>query len=432
MTRPRSRRDGGPSRTGFTLIEMILVILVILILAGLTVAVVGRTVDGDRVRGGARQVQNYLAGARDRAIYAASRLEDATTIPPAIGVRFLPDPAMTIPDADPSTPGDQPAYRAFGSMVFVQEVDPLPTRLTVYQEEDPAGSGIYVWRASQFAEGSSGLESFGQSSGEFPLRAAGNLILRGLIPGRREGGVPTFYLPVYFDRDSSKEAYFIRFTLNDLRQDGNPNPPNPSNLQTLASGTWWLFEGTLSKPYFDSASDAYTPQMCRFRVLPSVMPSEEPRYLPRGCVVDVQSSSIGGAIGGLADSLRMDGSFDIMFNSRGIVEGPLAAVGQVHLVVADNEDVERGFRIGSAFVNADGTPYTSTTGSPAPADADGDGNPDERRGEEFIVSVRTQTGSIYSSDVSPVADGSQIPPDTNGPYLRDYPFWYADGGGEAR
>ena len=106
--RPRRLRR-APTRSAFTLIEIAVVVLVILILLTLTVAVVGRTIDGDRVRGGARQVQNYLAGARDRAIYAASRSEEKRQIPPAVGVRFLPDPAYFIPD-DPATTTDHGFY----------------------------------------------------------------------------------------------------------------------------------------------------------------------------------------------------------------------------------------------------------------------------------------------------------------------------------
>lgn len=411
MTPLLLRAHASRGRAGFTLIEMIIVILVILILLGLTVAVVGDAVDGDRVRGGARQVQNYLAGARDRAIYAASRLEDAETIPPAIGVRFLPDPAMTVDD-DPGTDPFDPRI-VYSSMVFVQESEPLPTRLTVYREEFPAGSGTFVWRASQFSADESGTpESFGKSGGEFALRAAGNLILRGLIPGRRLAGVPTFYLPVFFDRDTSKEPYFVEFTLANLRKDGSNDQPD--DFEELASGAWWLFDGTLSKPYFDATSDSYTPQMCRFRVLPSVLPSEEPRLLPEGCVVDGNSCSVGGSSSDFANLLRADGSFDVMFNSRGIVDGPLGAAGQVHLVVADAEDVERGFRIFSPFVDADGTA--------GPDDSDGDGLPDERQGDEYIVSVRTQTGSIYSSNVDTTVAGATRPD----------PFQFADGGGEAR
>lgn len=409
MTSPRStqRRAGG--RVGFTLIEMVIVILIILILLGLTIAVVGSTISGDRVRGGARQVQNYLAGARDRAIYAASRIEEDDELPPAIGVRFLPDPNMTTRNAAGAL-----TRVVYNSMVFVQEVDPLPTRLTVYREEDlPANPGVFKWKASQFSLDPSGTPvSFGVSGGEFTLRSAGALILRGLVPGTVDG---TYYLPVYFDRDSSREPYFVKFTLANLRKDGSATPP--ANLATLATATYWLYDGELSKPYFDSASDSFTPQPCRFRVLPSVMPSEEPRLLPQGCVIDGNSSSVGGSLSAFGSLLRPDGSFDVMFNSRGIVEGPMAAVGQVHLYLADSEDVERGFQILSPWVNADASP------APGWDDADGDGDFDERRGEEFIVSVRTQTGSIYTSEV-----GTGY----NAAGYRTDPFLYADGGGQAR
>jgi prepilin-type N-terminal cleavage/methylation domain-containing protein len=414
MTRGSHRR---PDRAaGFTLIEMVIVVLVILILLGLTMAVVGKTINGDRVRGAARQVQAYLAGARDRAIYAASRIESDDEIPPSIGVRFLPDPAFVTPD-DPATPNvNEFQVRAFSSMVFVQEVDPLPTFLTVFRDQNTG-----VWSGSQFSDdGQGNLRSFGLSGGEFALRAAGSLMQRGLLPGRLEGTppVPTYYLPVYFDRDSSREPYYLRFVQTDLRRDNPGGQPvqAPAFPNPLPSGfTWWLYQGQLSKPYFDATSTSYVPQPCRFRVLPSVMPSEEPRLLPRGSVVDVQSSRIGGA--SLAGSLRVDGSFDVMFNARGVVDGPTAAAGQIHLVVADGDEVERGFRIVSPFVDVDGTP--------GPDDSDGDGNFDERQGEEFIVSVRTQTGSIYVSNVDPTLQ-------TAAPTLRANPFNYANGGGEAR
>jgi prepilin-type N-terminal cleavage/methylation domain-containing protein len=420
-------------RSAFTLIEMVLVILVILILAGLTIAVVGNVVDGDRVRGGARQVQNYLAGARDRAIYAASRIEDNSKIPPAIGVRFLPDKNYN--DASGNV-------RAFGSMVFVQEVDPLPTFLTVSQ----GGGG--EWHASQFSDpdgpGANPPVSFGISDGELPLRSAGELMKRGLLPGRLEpagpAGIPTYYLPVYFDRDSSQEPYYIRFQQSDLARDGAMGPqPAPAYPAPLPAGFYWLGDGILSKPYFDATSTNYVKQPCKFRVLPSIMPSEEPRILPRGCVIDVAGSVVGGSNGGttIQNQLRADGSFDVMFNSRGIVEGGVASQGQIHFVVVDGADLERGFSVRGPFANVNGTPYTDPTGSAARLDADSDGTPDERQGDEYIVSVRTQTGSIYVSDVNTALGGppnfAPIGPNPpNNPFMRADAFKYAETGGEAR
>ncbi len=70
-------------RRGFTLIELLIVVSITVILLAMTVTAVNMAVNGDRVRGAARQVQSYLAGARDRAIYAKE----------VRGVRLLVDPS---------------------------------------------------------------------------------------------------------------------------------------------------------------------------------------------------------------------------------------------------------------------------------------------------------------------------------------------------
>lgn len=69
-------------RAGFTLVELLVVVAIILILASITLATVNFSINADRVRSGARQIQSYLMGARDKAIYA-NELR---------GVRFLLDP----------------------------------------------------------------------------------------------------------------------------------------------------------------------------------------------------------------------------------------------------------------------------------------------------------------------------------------------------
>ena len=105
------------SDQGFTLIEIMISIVVLLILIGITVATVGGLQNSDRVRGGARQVQSYISGGRDRAIYAASRQADPRELPPAIGVRLLPDPAL-------SDLFSRPPKVRYSSMIFIQETKP--------------------------------------------------------------------------------------------------------------------------------------------------------------------------------------------------------------------------------------------------------------------------------------------------------------------
>jgi hypothetical protein len=142
-------------------------------------------------------------------------------------------------------------------------------------------------------------------------------------------------------------------------------------------------------------------------------------------VIDVASSVVGGSNGGssIQGQLRADGSFDVMFNSRGIVEGGIASQGQIHFVVVDGDDIERGYRLLKPGGTGYAGPFVDVDGTPGWDDVDGDG-PDERQGDVFIISVRTQTGSIYVSDLNPAFDS------TTGFYTD--PFVYAEAGGEAR
>jgi len=78
----RRRQDRNPgSRSAFTLVEMLVVITIMLVMMGVTVAVINVSVEGERIRSGASQVQSYLAGARDRAAFAGR----------PCGVRFILD-----------------------------------------------------------------------------------------------------------------------------------------------------------------------------------------------------------------------------------------------------------------------------------------------------------------------------------------------------
>jgi type II secretory pathway pseudopilin PulG len=69
------------NRNAFTLVELLVVITILIVLTGMTLALVNVTEDEDRVRAGAAQVRSFLEGARDRAIHAKEPR----------GVRFLPD-----------------------------------------------------------------------------------------------------------------------------------------------------------------------------------------------------------------------------------------------------------------------------------------------------------------------------------------------------
>lgn len=69
-------------RQGFTLVELLVVVAIMLALATMMILAVNFTNDRDRVRSAARQIQSLLSGARDRAIYSRE----------IRGIRLIRDP----------------------------------------------------------------------------------------------------------------------------------------------------------------------------------------------------------------------------------------------------------------------------------------------------------------------------------------------------
>ncbi|MBS0204030.1 MAG: prepilin-type N-terminal cleavage/methylation domain-containing protein [Planctomycetes bacterium] len=77
---PTVSRRAGPR--GFTLVELLVVVAVMLALTTMTIVAVNFSNDRDRVRAGARLIQSLLSGARDRAIYSRE----------IRGIRLIRDP----------------------------------------------------------------------------------------------------------------------------------------------------------------------------------------------------------------------------------------------------------------------------------------------------------------------------------------------------
>jgi len=80
--RTHPQRRQRHSRNGFTLIELLVVVSIILTLATITLVSVNFSYSRDRVRAAGRQLQSFVAGARDRAIYSKE----------VRGVRLILDP----------------------------------------------------------------------------------------------------------------------------------------------------------------------------------------------------------------------------------------------------------------------------------------------------------------------------------------------------
>jgi len=78
-------------RSGFTLVELLVVIGILLLLASLSVAVFNSVRSSDRMRSGARIAQSAFLGAKDRALHAKDlrgvRLtRDSTNLPGSDGI----------------------------------------------------------------------------------------------------------------------------------------------------------------------------------------------------------------------------------------------------------------------------------------------------------------------------------------------------------
>lgn len=67
---------------GFTLVELLVAVVILLVLLTITISTFNYSANADRVRSGARQIQSFMAGARDKAIYARD----------VRGIRLLLDP----------------------------------------------------------------------------------------------------------------------------------------------------------------------------------------------------------------------------------------------------------------------------------------------------------------------------------------------------
>jgi len=75
-------RGSASGRPGFTLIELLVAITILMVISALTFTMVNVTMDRDRIRSGSREIQSFLEGARNQAVYAGQPR----------GVRFLLNP----------------------------------------------------------------------------------------------------------------------------------------------------------------------------------------------------------------------------------------------------------------------------------------------------------------------------------------------------
>ncbi len=266
-------------RSGFTLVEMLVVIGILLILAYMSLSIYNAAADSDRIRSSARQIQSYLEGARDRAILSGRRwAEEGRKGPqPSVGVRFLLDQNAG------NGGGTVPQINA---MVFVESSPPIRGKLDMVSSTEA-----------------------NQTDQEYYGQTLSDLALRGQLYAGLEILVYNPSIADYSDIDDQKPhrlrvSSVSPFVLSDT----------PTWYNGTPGGQEFIFE---------------------LQVGPSIMANQEPISLGPNIVIDASESD-------LPSAWSSTSVYDIMFSPRGVVTGPAAASGLVHFVLRDVADVENG------------------------------------------------------------------------------------------
>lgn len=357
-----SPRDGA-GRRGFTLVEMLVTISIIVIVLVMTVAAVNVTVSSDRLPSAARLVQSHLEGARNRAIYAT---QTGTSFP-ARGVRFLLDPN------GPTGSAGNPVTAT--SMVFIEAAGALSTE--TLSTTPITGRPSMIWIGRIINNPMTGLPmldpndqqtvNFGPclldpaSSPPYPSQETqaiadewSNLTNRGLLlNGAR----------IWITPNPNNDVRML--TPDYVQKRGDPY----YTLEVGGAGSGWR----LTTP----ATSSKVGTNCAYAIelAPAISPNQDPQLLPAGVVIDLNHSQVP------SNWKTPAGAFynrlDIMFGPTGPVTN--APTGIIHLALAEATDVTNGIPPG----------WTIQPGNPQIV----------RQGDERIVTVFTRTGRIAVSSV---------------------------------
>ncbi|QDT37535.1 pilus assembly FimT family protein [Stratiformator vulcanicus] len=329
-------------RSGFTLIELLVVTVIVMILMTATFTVVSSTIDGDRVRGGARQLQSMLAGGRDRAIFSSKRSAE----PRPMGVRFIKDEN-----------GDY-----CRSMVFVGVLGAFTEgRIQV----DTGDNRTLGWSADWESLYDRGL----------------------LVNGTRLAVID----PV------SDVEHWSTVVLN------VSGPPSASTDLTGVALTRDYAGNTATNYEYKLLLAPEILQNEEPRLLPSGVVIDLASMYVMGSLPDSWRTIVSDGGDGSAsrtarrnDTIAYSDKMDVLFSPRGTVYGSLSAEGLITFVLADLQDVALGFTVDEQVIDR-------TTGDPVVTT---NANAIERTGDEILMTLATQTGAAFSSPIDVTITGS--------------------------
>ena len=448
--------------SGFTLVELLVVVALMLILIAITVATIDYGFNSERVRSGARQLQSALEGARDRAIFAKEPR----------GLRLL---------VDSSEP------RMVRSLIYIgAEKNWSEGQIQLERmdfEEDANGNGQL--------DGGEDTNSNGRLDGNGIADGPEVLIVRGDSTCGWSTLKDRGFLGVYEDLNFNRQL--------DPGEDQNGNglldldaprikiPANDNGLWYTVlshrlSPTNQILQ--LVTPYRDSGTTPVTsviafqtsgPSTYLLELLPRILPDAQPILLPEGVVIDLDASDIptewrptrgedtnGDGLltagedangNGVLNVGTYSGRMDIMFSPQGVVTGSLAARGLLHLYLGESKDVVKtvdlgvwtststsGARRPPRYADAS-TPLVPGPGPPSEdinnnsnldsgEDKNGNGFLDPAYGvfgreegeigQRLLTTIFTQTGKVSTHPVNAV--------DGDGDGFADAPFLFATQG----
>ncbi len=336
------------NRRGFTMIELLVVLAVMLILAALAIAVFnGR--NSDRMRSSARIAQSAFLGAKDRALHAKDLrgirlIRDTTdnTLVTAL-VYLQPLPMQT--------------YSA-GSITLERQLNPNPPPPAIsadivilhgYDASSPAPPPNFI------------PVDWAQKAQFFPNP------FRVRIPAAT-GQWYTAFVNMNGSYALAQGNEYLQLQTPFVQQ-----PPNPG-INAPPAITAWPVTSAFSS--------------CDIQLGNDLLPFHQPISLPSSVVIDLKFCSSN--VQALAGSPAAPAYVDLMFSPRGMLTGPIAAQGPLHFLLRDLQDATAG-----------ANPFAF--GAPASA------NPDTSRGERLILTVFPQTGLVGTFDIDQTdADGDGV------------------------
>jgi prepilin-type N-terminal cleavage/methylation domain-containing protein len=395
-------------RSGFTLVELLVVITIILIMAGLVLAVFNTGRSSDRLRSAARIGQSAFLGAKDRALHAKDlrgvRLtRDQTDNTLVNGFVYLqPLPTLNYPAGmvqlerlDPTSTNtastaDIVIVRGFDT----SSVAPPP------QNVPPAGVTAVDWFSKKFI-----LPTFGRIQ------------------------IGTQWFTFYQDTNApyvlsqGNEVLHLQTPYN-----GTPVNPYPGLAVAIPAAN----------------SPAVTIQLGN-----DLLPFHQPIPLSSNVVIDLKfcSNNVGtlaniGTAAALAASpappttaslgTGTPGYVDIMFSPRGGVSGYLSGLGPMHFLLRDLKDAVATSQFTVKDANGNTFPCgglivgTDLNGT---GNTWGQGNPN--KGDSLVLSVYPQTGLVQVFEVDPTDLVNNVTGAAGADGLADNIFFFAQQGKSA-